>query len=425
MSHPSSEKQKGSTLTGILKSMGPGLLMAGAAIGVSHLVQSTRAGAAYGFALVIFVILANIFKFPFFEYGPRYAVATGESLVEGYNRLGKWALALFIVMTICTMFAVQAAVTVVTAALASSLFGFAPGAVAWSAILLTICLGILLVGKYRFLDSFIKVVIVVLAITTVVAVIAAFRLGYQGQESGIFDGFHWERSNIIFLIALMGWMPAPVDIAVWHSIWTLERKRTTQYKPWLKESLFDFHLGYWGTAFLSLCFLSLGALVIFGTGRPLPQQGGAFAREFIDLYTVSLGDWAYFIISIAAFTTMFSTTITCLDAFPRVLKRATFVVAPGLKQNNPGDRIYWIWILVVAGGAIILLGVLKGSMTFMVDLATTLSFLIAPLLAILNFRLVTSKIMPSGTQPGLKMRIWSWMGIGFLTIFALIFLVYF
>ena len=35
-----------------LKRLGPGLLFAGAAIGVSHLVQSTRAGADFGFGLL-------------------------------------------------------------------------------------------------------------------------------------------------------------------------------------------------------------------------------------------------------------------------------------------------------------------------------------------------------------------------------------
>ena len=32
-----------------LKSLGPGLMWAGAAVGVSHLIQSTRAGANFGF----------------------------------------------------------------------------------------------------------------------------------------------------------------------------------------------------------------------------------------------------------------------------------------------------------------------------------------------------------------------------------------
>ena len=57
---------------------GPGLLFAGAAVGVSHLVQSTRAGASYGLAMLAIVLLANIVKFPAFRFGPHYAAATGH-----------------------------------------------------------------------------------------------------------------------------------------------------------------------------------------------------------------------------------------------------------------------------------------------------------------------------------------------------------
>ena len=62
-----------------LKKLGPGLLFAGSAVGVSHLVQSTKAGANFGFGLIWALVLINIIKFPFFEFGPRYAAATGET----------------------------------------------------------------------------------------------------------------------------------------------------------------------------------------------------------------------------------------------------------------------------------------------------------------------------------------------------------
>ncbi len=65
---------------------GPGILWAATAIGVSHLVQSTRAGASAGFGLAGVILIALVLKYPFFEYGPRYAAATGQSLVEGYAR---------------------------------------------------------------------------------------------------------------------------------------------------------------------------------------------------------------------------------------------------------------------------------------------------------------------------------------------------
>ena len=83
-----------------ISKLGPGLLFAGAAIGVSHLVQSTRAGADFGFGLIWALILVNLFKYPFFQYGPRYAIATGESLLDGYYKIGKFFLIAYFILNI-------------------------------------------------------------------------------------------------------------------------------------------------------------------------------------------------------------------------------------------------------------------------------------------------------------------------------------
>jgi Mn2+/Fe2+ NRAMP family transporter len=102
----------------ILKKIGPGLLYAGAAIGVSHLVQSTRAGAEYSFSLIIFIIIANIIKYPFFKIGAIYPlISDNKSLVDGYRKVGKYAITLLIVQTLLTMIIVVAAISLVTSAI--------------------------------------------------------------------------------------------------------------------------------------------------------------------------------------------------------------------------------------------------------------------------------------------------------------------
>ena len=103
--------------------LGPGILFASTAIGVSHLVQSTRAGALVGFGLVWAVVAANVAKYPFFEFGSRYANATGESLVEGYRSMGKGAALLYLIITISTCFFVMGAIGIVTASFLDNLFG--------------------------------------------------------------------------------------------------------------------------------------------------------------------------------------------------------------------------------------------------------------------------------------------------------------
>ena len=92
-----------------IKKLGPGLLFAGAAIGVSHLVQSTRAGADYGWGLLWALLLVNLFKYPFFQFGQRYAAATGETLLDGYKRMGKGVLVTYYILNFATMFTIQAA----------------------------------------------------------------------------------------------------------------------------------------------------------------------------------------------------------------------------------------------------------------------------------------------------------------------------
>ncbi|MBT3282157.1 MAG: Nramp family divalent metal transporter [Cryomorphaceae bacterium] len=392
----------------IISKLGPGLLFAGAAIGVSHLVQSTRAGADFGWGLIWALILVNIFKYPFFQYGPRYAMATGESLLDGYYKVGKVFLITYFILNLATMFTIQTAVTIVTAGLASSLFGVTDNMVIWSLIITIICYGILLLGKYKVLDKMIKVIILILAISTLFSTGVA---SINAQEVYSFKQIFPTGSGLVFLVAFMGWMPAPLDISIWHSLWTLEKKKNQKITP--KESLFDFNVGYFATVILGVCFVSLGALVMYNSGISFSNSGGIFANQLIELYTSNLGDSFYLIISICAFTTMLSTTITCLDASPRTMSRATQL----LTNNN--KNYYFQWISALAVGTMLIFYFLLSEMGALVELATILSFITAPFYAILNYKLIMSKNMPESHKPSKALRILSIIGILFLTFFAL------
>ena len=401
-------------MLGNLRKLGPGLLFAGAAIGVSHLVQSTRAGADYGWGLLWALLLVNLFKYPFFQFGPRYALATGESLLDGYYKLGKIFLWLYFFLNIATMFTIQTAVTVVTAGLASNLFEIKTNIIHWSIGVTAVCYSILLIGRYKLLDKVIKVIILVLTISSVLAVTIAF---FKGNTSLVFSQMFPNGDSILFLIAFMGWMPAPMDISIWHSIWILEKKTDLKNKFSLKEGLFDFNVGYITTVILGICFLGLGALVMFGSGLEFSNKGNEFAGQLIDLYTSNLGESWYMIIAIAAFTTMISTTITTLDASPRAMSKTVQLL---FKQKNRDFYIFWITILAV--GTCLIFLFLLSEMGLLVQIATVLSFLTAPFYAILNYRLVTSNYMPKENHPSLKIKILSLLGIVFLIGFTGVYL---
>ncbi|MFD2531129.1 Nramp family divalent metal transporter [Gracilimonas halophila] len=397
---------------------GPGLILAAAAIGVSHLVQSTRAGADYGFNLVWAVVIASLMKYPFLEYGPRYAATTGESLIAGYKKLGSWALWIYIIFTVGTMFAIQAAVTIVTASLAVELTGIELPLLIWSIIILAICIGVLFRGQYSALDSIIKLVMVVLTISTVAAFAVALLDGHSPSLTE--TPSVWNVAGITFLIALMGWMPIPIDASAWHSLWTLEREKQTNHRSSLKESLLDFNIGYIGSAILALIFLGLGALVMFGSGVSFSSAGAAFAQQLIDLYTQTLGDWAHWIIIICAFTTMFSTTLTVTDSYPRVSQEIFRVMNAG-KDSDSWIFSYKGLLFGISVISMLVLYITGSQFTYIIDLATSLSFLTAPALAFINYRLIMSSYFPEEHKPPIWLRILSWFGMIFLSVFALLF----
>ena len=393
----------------LISKLGPGLLFAGAAIGVSHLVQSTRAGADFGWGLIWALLLVNIFKYPFFQYGPRYAMATGESLLDGYHKVGKIFLIIYFVLNLATMFTIQTAVTIVTAGLASSLFGITDNMVVWSLIITIGCYVILLFGRYQLLDKMIKIIILVLAVSTIFSTGVA---SFNSDEIYSFKQVFPDGAGLVFLVAFMGWMPAPLDISIWHSIWAIEKNKNQKITN--KESLFDFNVGYISTVILGICFVSLGALVMYNSGVSFSNSGSVFAGQLIELYTSNLGDSFYLIISICAFTTMLSTTITCLDASPRTMSRATQLLTNQINKNY-----YFHWISVLSLGTMLIFYFLLSEMGALVEIATVLSFVTAPFYAILNYKLVISKNMPKSHRPSKSMRILSITGILFLTLFAL------
>ncbi len=396
----------------VIKNLGPGLLFAGAAIGVSHLVQSTRAGADFGFGLLWALILVNVFKYPFFQYGPRYASATGESLIDGYKKLGNWVLITYFILTFLTMFTIQAAVTIVTAGLAQNLFGLTSNLSIWSILITVICLCILLIGKYKALDKIMKLIISVLAISSVVAVCVAI---FKADHTYSFSAQVPEGTvELTFLIAFLGWMPAPLDVSTWHSLWTLEKSKESKIPLNSKKSLIDFNVGYLTTVFLGICFMTLGALVMYYSDEEISPSASIFAKQLINLYTDNLGKGAAIFIGIAAFTTMFSTTLTTLDASPRAMAKSSELLSG---KKNKGFYLGWIFLL--SFGTLIILSYFKTSMITFVKIATVLSFLTAPFYAIANFILVKGRHMPEKERPSKYLSLLSYLGIIFLVFFSI------
>ncbi len=406
----------------ILKTLGPGILFAGAAIGGSHLVQSTRAGASYGMDLLVLVILINLFKYPFFEYGHRYTAATGESILQGYLKLGRSTVWIFFIMNIFTSVINGAAVTLVTAGLCANLFGLTLTTTSISLLILVMTITILFIGRYAFLDLIMKIMISILALMTFLTVNVALK-AHTGiiMDTQIAKPELWNAAGIAFLLALMGWMPAPIEISVWPSLWALERSEYTHYRPTVREALVDFHIGYVGTTLMALFFLLLGALVMFGSGETFSNNGVVFSGQLVSLYTKTIGEWSRIFIATIVFTTMLSTTLTVFDAYPRTMAGSMQLLIKSFSKKS--NLLYMIFGILMAIISLMIIAMFVSGLKTMMDFATIVAFLAAPVFAIINYRVVTAPFMPEEHRPKTWLRILSWAGIIFLISFSVIYIV--
>ena len=436
---PPTNDDGASTSSSWLRALGPGILFAGAAVGVSHLVQSTRAGATYGFALVLVVLAANALKYPGFRFGPEYAAITGTSLLEGYRRQGRAALVIYAAATALTMFAVQAAVTVVTAGLAIHLFGIPASALAVSIGLTLFSVVLLAAGRYRLLEGVGKIVVAALTVATLLATVLALPRAASASVAWLPSAAMFtDVATLGFIAALAGWMPSALDVAVWQSLWTLERgdaeRAVGRPRPGRGVALLDFHVGYIGTIVLALCFVALGAIVM--GGREIAPSAAGFAAQLVDLYGETLGAWSRPLIGACALLVMLSTTLTVVDGFPRAIsvlalrfrdaeppRLASADEAQGaeasMTERARGRRVYWVALAILGGGAMTLLGAFGYAMKTMVDVATTASFVTSPILALLNHRAMHGDEIPAAARPSDALRRFSIFSIAAQAAFAL------
>ncbi|WP_303298379.1 NRAMP family divalent metal transporter [Mitsuokella multacida] len=394
--------------------------MASAAVGGSHIVASTQAGAIYGWQLAIIIILVNLCKYPFFRFGVHYTLATNESLLEGYRKKGRVYLGVFFILNVFAAMVNTAAVSIICAAILKFIFmaigvTFAISIPLASTLVIAITWGILILGQYRFLDSLSKGIMIALTISTVSAVIIAAIKGGTPMAPDFVTPDPWTLASLGFIVALMVWMPAPIEISALNSMWVVAKRRLNPVS--FEDRIFDFNVGYIGTAILALVFLALGALVQYGTGEKVEAAGVAYIGQLIKMYAFAIGDWSKLLIAVIAFLCMFGTTLTVIDGYSRANNEALRLL---MKKEHRSARNLNIWMTVTSLVGIVIIAGFMSDVATLLYFAMICSFVSTPFFALLNFSLVRS-----GTNKvtgGLF-----WLGVfGFLYLagFSILFIVY-
>ena len=396
---------------------GPGILMASAAIGGSHLVSSTQAGAMYGWQLAIMILLANLFKYPFFRFGVDYVYDTGDSLIAGYAKKSKVYLWVYFILALASSVISTGAVCLLAAVILSFMLpeghGFTP--VVLTAVVMGISWLFLMVGRFRLLDNVTKLIMIALTVTTIAAVVIA-----AGKPSVISPDFvavsPWNAATLAFIVALMGWMPAPIEFAAINSMWTSEKIKTDRTTH--RQGRLDFNVGFVTTTILALFFLALGVFVQYGSGQEIQTAGGAYVGQLINMYTASIGEWSKLLVALVAFMCMFGTTITCADGYGRVNAECWRLITGGSVHHGENSRMQIVfWTTYAALGGLIIVAFFTGQLGAMLKFAMISAFVSAPIFGWLNYSLVKGEQDISGGINALSIA-----GLIFLAGFTLLFL---
>ena len=145
----------------------------------------------------------------------------------------------------------------------------------------------------------------------------------------------WQMAALpFFIVSLLGWMPAPIEISAINPTGLLKRKRFC--RTLLHRTPFStFNVGYIWNCFLlaAVFFVALGALIHIPTGQAVEAASAKYISQFVGMYASVLENgpaiWSRFI---AFPCCIFGTVITVIDGYSRVNCKSAATL-------NPAKRI--------------------------------------------------------------------------------------
>lgn len=293
-------------------------------------------------------------------------------------------------------------------------YGFDGGRVpAFTVGILVICAAVILLGHYKLLDKISKIVVALLSLSTLVALGLAFAHGPVAPP-GFTGPSAWTWQAFPFLVMLLGWMPAPVDLSAWSSLWMFSREEETGHFATPRESSIDFYLGYVMAVVMAVVFVALGKLIMYGSGQELVTGGTGFSQQLVSLYSANIGEWSKPLILTAAFSAMFSTTMTCVDGYPRSLAASFTLLSDSLAMRF--KQIFRLSIVLSVLAACIIVLYFVQNLLQLLSFAAIVSFVTSPILAYINYRVMNGSNVPVEERPGLFLKLLSLAGLLFFLL---------
>jgi Mn2+/Fe2+ NRAMP family transporter len=254
-----------------LRYAGPGIVIAVTGVGAGDMVSSLVAGTDFGMVLLWAVILGAILKYFLTEGIGRWYMASGQTILQGWRSLGRWAIWYFVIYLFIVTFVFGAAVTSTAALAVDAAF---PGVLplwAWAALHSVAAFIIVGIGRYGLFEMIMKTFAALkFGIVILLAILLAPALGevVLGFVPRIPEG------ALINVLAIIGGVGGTYSLAA-YTYWV--RERGWRHSDWIPTMRTDLGFGYALTALFMVSMLIIGAELLFGTGTSISDEEGLLA----------------------------------------------------------------------------------------------------------------------------------------------------
>ena len=343
--------------------IGPGLVLAGGLVGSGELVATTVLGAENGYRLLWLILVSCTIKTVVQSELARYAIGTGETTLEAFDRVPgprlrvSWVVWLWFLVVLFSLFGLGG----MLGGIAEILNRISPavdvGGWVWIVNLVTVAL--LLFGRYAIIEKVsIALVLTFSAITVSCAVLLVKRPDLFSLAS-VVEGltFRLPEGGFVTAVTVFGVTGVSAMSLVIYPYWCLEKgyarftgvcdeseQWTRRARGWIRVMGVDVVTAMFVYTAATVAFYFLGGGILKGSG--LVPEGSEMVQTLSRLYTEILGDWSGFLFLIGAFAVLYSSVFSGTAAQSRMLADFCGMLGMFDKRDYPA-RIRVMRIAVV------------------------------------------------------------------------------
>ena len=357
------------SFVGILRRIGPGIILSASIVGSGELIATTTLGAEVGYVALWIIALSCLIKPAIQSEFGRYVIATGETGAEGLNNVPglriagvNWVLWAWVVMTLLSFFQIGA----MFAGVAWVLNQLVPmvSVNIWVLVLLAVTLVILLGGHYGRIEKLATIKVGLFTMLTFLCALIMMRQPDSFSLKDLADGFAFNlpKDGLVTAIAVFGITGVGASELFMYPYWCVEKGYARFTGPreasaawqarargWVRVMNVDIIASMFIYCVATAAFYMLGAGVLHRAG--LVPKGMDMIPVLSNMYTQTLGPWALWLFYVGAIATLYGTIFAATAGNSRALADIARLVGAFPRDDYAArvkfiNRFVWIALLV-------------------------------------------------------------------------------